>query len=140
MVNKEDSKSDFAIGNQKKDYSQDDNGCAWQKSIRDYVDGTYKDASTVDASITGSRAGYFITNVDQPLRLSSCRGKILFLTRNYYGTSQSATTPVYGGVIRDWKDNTILMPQFIRITQLKFAAYTSKTTINRVTCQKNKIT
>ncbi len=107
VVNKEDSKSDFAIGNQKKDYSQDDNGCAWQKSIRDYVDGTYKDASTVDASITGSRAGYFITNVDQPLRLSSCRGKILFLTRNYYGTSQSATTPVYGGVIRDWKDNTI---------------------------------
>lgn len=107
VVNKEDSKSDFAIGNQKKDYSQDDNGCAWQKSIRDYVDGTYKDASTVDASITGSRAGYFITNVDQPLRLSSCRGKILFLTRNYYGTTQEATTPVYGGVIRDWQDNTI---------------------------------
>lgn len=41
------------------------------------------------------------------MRLSSCRGKILFLTRNYYGTSQSATTPVYGGVIRDWQDNTI---------------------------------
>lgn len=71
------------------------------------MDGTYKDASTVDASITGSRAGYFITNVDQPLRLSSCRGKILFLTRNYYGTSQSATSPVYGGVIRNWEDNAI---------------------------------
>lgn len=109
VVNKENSKpkSLITIGNKSKDYSQDDNGCAWQKSIRDYVDGTYKDASTVDASITGSRAGYFITNVDQPLRLSSCRGKILFLTRNYYGTSQSATSPVYGGVIRNWEDNAI---------------------------------
>lgn len=107
VVNKEKSKPLIPIGNQKKDYSQDDNGCAWQKSIRDYVDGTYKDASTVDASITGSRAGYFITDISQPLRLSSCRGKILFLTRNYYGTSQSATSPVYGGVIRNWEDNTI---------------------------------
>ena len=107
VVNKENSKSLIAIGNKSKDYSQDDNGCAWQKSIRDYVDGTYKDASTVDASITGSRAGYFITDISQPLRLSSCRGKILFLTRNYYGTSQSATSPVYGGVIRSWEDNTI---------------------------------
>ena len=109
VVNKENSKpkSLITIGNKSKDYSQDDNGCAWQKSIRDYVDGTYKDASTVDASITGSRAGYFITDISQPLRLSSCRGKILFLTRNYYGTSQSATSPVYGGVIRNWEDNTI---------------------------------
>lgn len=102
IVNKEKVKNLYST-----DYSEDANGCAWQKSIRDYVDGTYTAKSTVDASITGSRAGYFITDVDQPLRLSNCRGKILFLTRNYYGTTQSATTPVYGGVIRDWQDNTI---------------------------------
>lgn len=102
IVNKEEVKNLYS-----KDYSEDANGCAWQKSIRDYVDGTYTAQSTVDESITGSRAGYFITDVDQPLRLNNCRGKILFLTRNYYGTTQSATTPVYGGVIRDWQDNTI---------------------------------
>lgn len=107
IVNKEKSQGIIPIGNQKLDYSEDANGCAWQKSIRDYVDGTYTAQSTVDASITGSRKDYFITNVDQPLRLNNCRGKILFLTRNYYGKNQSATTPVYGGVIRDWKDNTI---------------------------------
>ena len=86
------------------DYSQDANSCAWQASIRNYLDGTYKDEST-DKTITGSRADYFITDVSQPMRLNACRGKILFLTRNYYGTSQSATTPVYGGVIRMWGDN-----------------------------------
>lgn len=102
IVNKEKSQGLYST-----DYSEDANGCAWQKSIRDYVDGTYTAQSTVDASITGSRKDYFITNVDQPLRLNNCRGKILFLTRNYYGKNQSATTPVYGGVIRDWKDNTI---------------------------------
>ena len=108
IVNKENSQGiKIPTGNQKLDYSEDANGCAWQKSIRDYVDGTYTAQSTVDASITGSRAGYFITNVDQPLRLNNCRGKILFLTRNYYGTSQSATSPVYGGVIRNWEDNAI---------------------------------
>lgn len=107
IVNKEKSKGTFATGNKKLDYSQDANKCAWQKSIRDYVDGTYTAQSTVDASITGSRKDYFITDVDQPLRLNNCRGKILFLTRNYYGTTQSATTPVYGGVIRDWQENTI---------------------------------
>lgn len=107
IVNKEKSQGIIPTGNQKLDYSEDANGCAWQKSIRDYVDGTYTAQSTVDASITGSRKDYFITDVNQPLRLNNCRGKILFLTRNYYGTTQSATTPVYGGVIRDWQDNTI---------------------------------
>ena len=102
IVNKEKSQVLYST-----DYSEDANGCAWQKSIRDYVDGTYTAPSTVDPSITGSRAGYFITDVDQPLRLNNCRGKILFLTRNYYGTTQSATTPVYGGVIRGWEENTI---------------------------------
>ena len=102
IVNKEKSQGLYST-----DYSEDANGCAWQKSIRDYVDGTYTAQSTVDASITGSRKDYFITNVDQPLRLNNCRGKILFLTRNYYGETQSATTPVYGGVIRNWEDNTI---------------------------------
>lgn len=88
------------------DYSlETDGGCAWQASIRDYLDGTYKDESTVDNTITGSRADYFITDVSQQMRLNNCRGKILFLSRNYYGETQSATTPVYGGVIRMWGDN-----------------------------------
>lgn len=87
------------------DYSEDGNDCQWQASIRNYLDGTYTETSTVDNTITGSRAGYFITDVSQQMRLNACRGKILFLTRNYYGTSQSATTPVYGGVIRKWGDN-----------------------------------
>lgn len=104
LVNKEYSKP--SVGGSSTDYSEDGNGCTWQKSIRDYLDGTYTDASTVDESITGSRKDYFITNVDQPIRLKACRGKILFLSRNYYGTTQSATTPVYGGVIRTWGDNT----------------------------------
>ena len=88
------------------DYSlETDGGCYWQASIRNYLDGTYKDESTVDNTITGSRAGYFITDVGQPMKLNNCRGKILFLTRNYYGETQSAKTPVYGGVIRNWGDN-----------------------------------
>lgn len=99
VVNKEESGSGT-------DYSEDTNNCTWQKSIRDYLDGTYTDASTIDATITGSRKDYFITNVDQPMRLNACRGKILFISRNYYGTSQSATTPVYGAVVRTWQENT----------------------------------
>lgn len=101
IVNKENSK--FLLST---DYSADDNGCTWQKSIRDYVDGTYQDASTVDESITGSRAEYFITDVGQPMQLNNCRGKILFLTRNYYDTTQSGTGNVFGAVIRSWGDNT----------------------------------
>ena len=107
ISNKEDSKGNAIVSGtntDETDYSQDANGCAWQKSIRDYLDGTYTVTSTVDNTIEGSRAGYFITDVGQPMRLNNCRGKILFLTRNYYGTTQAATTHVYGGVIRDWKD------------------------------------
>ena len=109
ICNKENSTGNAAVSGtntDETDYSEDANGCAWQASIREYLDGTYTDASTVDATITGSRKEYFITDVGQPMRLNNCRGKILFLTRNYYGTSQSATTPVYGGVIRDWGEST----------------------------------
>lgn len=107
ISNKENSQGNLAVSGTNTDdtdYSEDANGCAWQASIREYLDGTYTATSTVDNTIEGSRKDYFITEVGQPMRLNACRGKILFLTRNYYGTTQSATTPVYGGVIREWKD------------------------------------
>lgn len=110
LINKENA----SLFNTGTDYSEDENSCTWQKSIRDYVDGTYTETSAVDETITGSRAGYFITDVNQPMRLSACRGKILFLSRNYYGTTQSATTPVYGGVIRTWQDNAAFDATFYK--------------------------
>lgn len=108
LVNKEDASSSLgavlslvgvSYDSDGKDYSEDANGCKWQQSIREYI---------------AANSAKFVASIETPINLSACRGKVVFMSRNYYGTTQAATTPVYGGVIRTWADNATFNAQLYK--------------------------
>lgn len=116
MMNKEDGHNDnglvaAAVGasTNSTDYSNVGGSYAWNKSISEYVDGTY-----TDGKHAGAQKNYFVSAPEANLRLSACRGKIVLLSRNPWGYPTNWVSSAdqwfyrtgFGGYIRTWQDNT----------------------------------
>ncbi len=79
-----------------------DVSASWRKSVREYLDGTY-----TDGEHGGEQKDYILKQAKANMPLSDCRGKVVVVSRNPYGSENVYNDFVYGARINGWPDNTV---------------------------------
>ena len=79
-----------------------DQSASWRTVVRDYLKGVPYEGAAIE-----DRANYLLSKVTANMTLADCRGKVVVLSRNPYGTENVFYDVVVGALISDWPDNAV---------------------------------